>query len=116
MSDHTASVQSGVPLAYGTPLPRNRAASVASWLAVCTVALLPILFSPMLAPFFIVVWPLCIFSAASAVGAGVLGVRNAKEPGAPGRLHAGLPGADAGLHGLDVLDAPREGQVLMPCP
>jgi hypothetical protein len=86
MSQHAASLQSPIPLAYNsTPRPRNRAASIAEWLAAFTVALLATLFWPVLAPFYIVFYPLCIFCAASAVGAGVLGVRDARRPGAPGR-------------------------------
>src|SRR5947207_1208344 len=37
----------------------------------------------------ILFWPLCVVSAATALGAGVLGVlRNAKQSGAPGRRSA----------------------------
>jgi len=74
-----------IPLDYGTPAPPNRPASVALSIGIFTVPLLATLFWPVMAPFYIVFFPLCIFSAASAVGAGVLGLRRARQPGAPGR-------------------------------
>ena len=58
-------------------------------MGILTLALLAGLYFPLLAPFYILFWPLCVVSAATALGAGVLGVlRNAKQSGAPGRRSA----------------------------